>query len=113
MGSIRQQKFEALIQQEFSTYFREESRTVCKGAMVTATAVRVAPDLSFAKVFLSIFGVPDRKVVFDNINHHKPQIRYEMGKRLGKTLRKIPEFAFEIDDSLDYSEKIDKLLKGK
>ncbi len=113
MSSVRQQKFETLIQQEFSKYFREETRELCMGAMVTATAVRVAPDLSFAKVYLSIFGVPDRMVPFANIQHHKPQIRYEMGKRLGKSLRRIPEFAFEIDDSLDYSEKIDKLLKGK
>ena len=113
MSSIRQQKFETLIQQEFGKYFREEARTVCMGAMVTATGVRVAPDLSFARVYLSIFGAPDAKAVFEHINGHKPQIRYAMGKRLGKSLRRIPEFDFEIDDSLDYSDKIDKLLKGK
>lgn len=113
MSSIRQQKFETLIQQEFGKYFREEARTVCQGAMVTATGVRVAPDLSFARVYLSIFGAQDAHAVFENINSHKSQIRFEMGKRLGKSLRRIPEFAFEIDDSLDYSDKIDKLLKGK
>lgn len=113
MSSIRQQKFEALIKQEFGQFFREEARGICLGAMVTATGVRVAPDLSFARVYLSIFGVTDRDAVFKNITQHKSQIRFEMGKRLGKSLRRIPEFGFEIDDSLDYSEKIDKLLKGK
>lgn len=111
MSSIRQQKFETLIQQEFCKFFREEARGLCLGAMVTATGVRVAPDLSFAKVYVSIFGTTDNKAVFENINKHKSQIRYELGKRLGKSLRRIPEFAFDIDDSLDYSEKIDQLLK--
>lgn len=111
MSSIRQQKFETLIQQEFCKFFREEARGLCLGAMVTATGVRVAPDLSFAKVYVSIFGTTDSKAVFENINKHKSQIRYELGKRLGKSLRRIPEFAFDIDDSLDYSEKIDQLLK--
>lgn len=113
MSSIRQQKFEALIQQEFGKFFREEARGVCLGAMVTATGVRVAPDLSFARVYLSIFGTKDIQATFKNIQAQKSQIRFEMGKRLGKSLRRIPEFGFEIDDSLDYSEKIDKLLKGK
>ena len=113
MSSVRQQKFESLIQQEFSKYFREEARGLCLGAMVTPTVVRVAPDLSFAKIFVSIFGVADSKAVLHNIDVHKSSIRYEMGKRLAKSLRRIPEFAFTIYDSLDYSEKIDKLLKGK
>ena len=113
MSTIRQQKFESLIQEEFGKLFREEARTVCLGAMVTVTGVRVAPDLSFAKIYLSIFGVPDRQAVFKNIGANKLHLRYEIGKRLGKSLRRIPEFAYVIDDSLDYSEKIDKLLKGK
>ena len=113
MSSIRQQKYESLIQEEFGKLFREEARTTCMGAMVTVTVVRVAADLSFAKIYLSIFCVPDRNAVMKNIQAQKPHLRYEIGKRLGKSLRRIPEFSYEIDDSLDYSEKIDKLLKGK
>ena len=77
MSSIRQQKFEALIQQEFGQYFREEARGVCMGAMVTATGVRVAPDLSFARVYLSIFGTKDIQAVYKNILTQKNQIRFE------------------------------------
>jgi ribosome-binding factor A len=113
MSTIRQQKFESLIREEFGNLFREEARSTGLGAMVTVTVVRVAPDLSFAKIFLSIFGVPDRDKVMKNIQSQKAHLRYEIGKRLGKSLRRIPEFSYEIDDSLDYSEKIDKLLKGK
>lgn len=81
------------------------------GAMVTVTVVNVAPDMSFAKAYVSIFGGKDRQEVFINIDKHKGEIRYELGKRLGKSMRRIPELAFEIDDSLDYAEEIDKLLK--
>ena len=113
MSTIRQQKFESLIQEEFGKLFREEARTVCLGAMVTVTVVRVAADLSFAKIFISSFGHPDSKEVLKNIKTHKGELRFKIGKRLGKSLRRIPEFGFEIDDSIDYAEKIDKLLKGK
>lgn len=113
MSTIRQQKFESLIQEEFGKLFREEARTFCLGAMVTVTVVRVAPDLSFAKIFISIFGHPDANEVLTNIRTHKGELRYKIGQRLGKSLRRIPQFGFEIDDSIDYAENIDKLLKGK
>ena len=111
MSSIRQKKIESVIQKELSQIFREEARTICKGAMVSVTVVKIAPDMSFAKAYLSIFGVSDNTDAFKNIDAHKGEIRYQLGKRLGKSLRRIPELAFEIDDSLDYAEEIDKLLK--
>ena len=112
MSSIRQKKIEALIQQELGQIFREGARDFCDGAMVTVTAVRVAPDLSYAKVFLSIFGHPKTEEVFKNIKSRMGEVRYGLGKRVGKSLRRIPELDFKIDDSLDYAEEIDNLLKG-
>lgn len=111
MSSIRQKKFESVIQQELSVFFRENTRELCMGAMVSVTVVRVAPDLSYCKVYLSIFGAKDNQEVFKNIKDKQNEIRFLVGKKLGKSLRKIPEFDFAIDDSLDYAEEIDKLLK--
>ncbi|MEO9534244.1 MAG: 30S ribosome-binding factor RbfA [Crocinitomicaceae bacterium] len=112
MASIRQKKIEAVLQQELSTVFREQARTICLGAMVSVTVVNVAPDMSFAKVYVSIFGGSStNKEVLENINQHKGEVRYEIGKRLGKSFRIIPNLAFHIDDSLDYAEEIDRLLK--
>ena len=110
MASIRQEKIAKVIQQELSSIFQQNARLYCDGAMVTVTASRVAPDLSFAKNFVSIFGHPKPQEVFDILNEKKGEIRFEMGKRLGKSLRRIPELAFEIDDSLDYSEEINSIL---
>jgi ribosome-binding factor A len=111
MASIRQKKIESVLQKELSLIFREQARSICMGAMVSVTVVKVAPDMSFAKAFISIFGGKDNEETFKNIDKHKGEIRYELGKRLGKSMRRIPELAFEIDDSLDYAEEIDRLLK--
>ena len=111
MSSIRQKKIVAVIQTELGNYFREEARTVCLGAMVTVTEVRVVPDMSYLKAFISIFGHNDPKEVHKNIKKHKDEIRFEMGKRLGKTLRRIPDLSFFIDDTIEYAMEIDQLLK--
>lgn len=111
MSSIRQKKVQAVIQAELGKYFRENARSICLGAMVSVTEVRVVPDMSYLKAYLSIFGHPDTAEVFASIKGQKDEIRYEMGKRLGKSLRRIPDLSFHIDDTLDYAEKIDKLLK--
>ena len=98
MSSIRQKKIEAVIQAELSNYFREHARDVCLGAMVSVTEVRVVPDMSYLKAFLSIFGHKDQQQVYKSIKTHKDEIRFEMGKRLGKSMRRIPDLSFFIDE---------------
>ena len=110
MGSIRQSRVEGIIQQELSTYFQRNAREICLGAMVTVTVVRVTSDLSLARIYLSIFTGPEKGEVLKSIQEHARKIRGEVGKSL-KNMHKIPELQFFIDDSLDYAEKIDKLLK--
>lgn len=110
MGSIRQNKIEKVIQEEVALIFQRNAREFCKGAMVTPTVVRVTSDLSIAKIYLSIFAGPSKEEVFEEIQLKKSRIRGEVGKRL-KNMRHIPDLQFFIDDSLDYAEKIDELLK--
>lgn len=90
--------------------FQRELKELCSKAMVSVTNTRVSSDLSVAKFYLSIF--PDDKVqeTLDNIESSKAQIRFALGKRVGKQLRIIPELAFFLDDSLNYLENIDRLL---
>jgi ribosome-binding factor A len=110
MSSIRQSRIEAGIQQELSTVLQRNAREICLGAMVSVTAVRITADLSLAKCYLSVFAGPEPKSVMDNINANKSKIRGEVGKRVSN-MKKVPELAFFRDDSLDYAETIDKLLK--
>lgn len=110
MGSVRQNKIEGVIQEELAVYFQRNAREICLGAMVSVTVVRVTPDLSLARVFLSIFAGPAKEEVLASIQENNGKIRGEVGKRL-KNMRKIPELIFKIDDSLDYAMEIENLLK--
>lgn len=91
-------------------FFQRNAREICLGAMVSVTVVRVTADLSLARVYLSVFAGPDKKEVLESIQLNASRIRGEVGRRL-KNMKKIPELAFFIDDSLDYANKIDELLK--
>lgn len=113
MASIRQKKIESVLQKELSQILREGAAEYCLGAMITVTTVKVAPDMSFAKAYVSVFGAKDNEASFQHLDSRKGEVRFQLGKRLGKSMRRIPEIAFEIDDSLDYAEEIDRLLKDK
>jgi ribosome-binding factor A len=79
--------------------------------MITVTVVNIAPDMTYAKVYISIFGGKDDAEVFENIKKNSGHVRGILGNRLGKSLRRIPNLDFKIDDSIDYANKIDELLK--
>lgn len=110
MSSIRQNKVARLLQKEISTIFQLNSANWFPNTMVTVTVVRVAPDFSFAKVYLSVFGKMDPKECVDLISMHAKKVRGELGKRIKNQLRITPELAFYVDDSLDYAEEIEQLL---
>jgi len=111
MDSTRQKKIGRLIQKEMSEIFQREVREIVMGTMVTVTVARVSPDMGMAKIYLSIFPPQNKEEVFKSIVSHGTSLRYMLGQRVGKQLRVIPELQFFIDDSLDYIEKIDGLLK--
>jgi ribosome-binding factor A len=111
MESTRLQKVSRLLQKELGTLLQRERQIVCGGKMVTVTAVRVSPDLGIAKVYLSIFPSEKKDETLVQIKSHVKNIRYILGKNIHNQLRIIPELDFFIDDSLDYIEKIEGLLK--
>ena len=111
MDSTRQKKISRLIQKELSEIFQREVREATLGTMVSVTTVRVSPDLGLAKAYLSIFPGEQKDSVFKAIGEHQVKIRHMLALRVGKQLRVIPELHFYIDDSLDYLENIDRLLK--
>ena len=111
MDSTRQKKISRLLQKELSEIFQREVREIIMSTMVTVTSVRISPDMGVAKVYLSIFPVEPKAAVFKSVKDNQSKIRHLLGQRVGKQLRIIPELAFYIDDSLDYLENIDKLLK--
>ncbi|MCO6500998.1 MAG: 30S ribosome-binding factor RbfA [Vicingus serpentipes] len=111
MSSIRQNKIARLLQKELSIIFQQKGADWFPNTMVSVTVVRPAPDFSFAKVYLSVFGKMEPKECVNLTNVHSKLIRGELGRKVGKQLRITPELAFHVDDSLDYAEEIDNLLK--
>lgn len=110
MDTTRQNKIARLIQKELSDIFQKETKAM-GGVLVTVSVVRISPDLSVARAYLSIFPSNRGEEILHNINAHAKSIRYELGSRVRFQLRIIPELRFFLDDSLDYLEKIDELLK--
>lgn len=111
MESIRQQKVARLLQKEIGEIFnRGEVRPIEK-SMISITAVRMTPDLGIARIFISIFPSDDKKADLQQVKDQSSEIRYHLGKKAGKQLRHIPELFFFLDDSFDYAEQIDELLK--
>jgi len=111
MSSVRLEKIGSLVKKELSIIFRQQMNSHFKGVMVTVTSARVSPDLALAKVYLSIFPSQKKDDTMKEIQRHHHYLRKLFGEAVGKQLRKVPELAFFIDDSLDYYEEIDKLLK--
>ena len=112
MDSVRQQKYAKLIQKELGDLFLKEGRNWYGSHFVTITGARITPDLALARVQVSIFKAPQPADVMKLLNKHRNEIRRELGKRIGKQARIIPELEFYLDDSLDYVEKIDNIFKN-
>lgn len=87
---------------------RKPART--HGVLVSVSVVRVSPDLSVAKAYLSIFPSEKAADMLESIRDNAKTIRYELASRVRYQLRKTPELMFFLDDSLDYIENIDTLL---
>lgn len=111
MQSTRQNKISRLVQKELSDIFQKLGRDFLRGKLITVTKVRVTSDLALARGYLSIFPSEGKEEVLEQIRKIGGQIRGELGRRTGKQLRVIPDLEFFIDDSLDYIENIDRLLK--
>ncbi|MEE1232216.1 MAG: 30S ribosome-binding factor RbfA [Phocaeicola sp.] len=110
METTRQNKISRLIQKELSEIFLLQTKAM-HGVLVSVSVVRISPDMSYARVYLSIFPSGKSEEIIKNINDNTKSIRFELGNRVRHQLRIIPELKFFVDDSLDYVEKIDKLLK--
>lgn len=111
METTRQQKINRLIQKELGEIFLLDTKKT-HGVLISVSIVRISPDLGNAKVYLSIFPSDKAKELLSNIKANSKVIRFDLGQRVGKQLRVIPELSFYLDDSLDYIENIDRLLNS-
>ena len=110
MQETRQNKIARLLQKELAEIFQNQTRQT-HGILVSVTRVRISPDLSICTAYLSVFPPAKAEEIIENIRKNEKTIRYELGTKVRHQLRIIPELRFFIDDSLDYIDHIDELLK--
>ncbi|MBP3219558.1 MAG: 30S ribosome-binding factor RbfA [Prevotella sp.] len=110
MQETRQAKISRLLQKELAQIFQSQTRMM-HGVMVSVTRVKISPDLSICTAYLSVFPSEKGEEIVNNVNANVKTIRYDLGQRIRNQVRIIPELRFFIDDSLDYIDHIDELLK--
>lgn len=110
MENTRQQKIAKQIQKDVAELLQKEAADAVRGSLVTVTAVRVSPDLAYAKIYVSVFPFERSGEVMQSLDRHIRFIRGLLGQRLRNQIKSIPELQFFLDDSLEYIEHIDKAI---
>ncbi|PID68540.1 MAG: ribosome-binding factor A [Flavobacteriales bacterium] len=113
METNRQKKIAGIIQKDIAEILQNTARNVEKGLLISVTKVYVTSDLHDAKVYVSIFPSNKSEAWIKSIKEHSNMVKSALAKRTRNQLRRVPELAFFLDDSLDYIEIIDKSLQGK
>ncbi len=100
-----------MLQKEIAEIFQYEHNNLFKGKMITVTVVRVTPDMSMARIYLSVYPFKKEENYMAYINQQAKYMRNQLGKKVRHQLRILPELFFFHDDSIDYAGRIDELLK--
>ncbi len=111
MDSKRQAKFSRELQRYLGDIFLRESRQMFDVPYIGVTNIRVSPDLSYVKVYLSLLNQPNPQEIVAKVQAHKKEIRTMLAAQIKDLVRKIPEIEFYYDDTMDYVEKMDKIFK--
>ena len=120
MYTKRQNKVSRMLQKEMALVFQNSGLSIRKEMMITVSLVRVSPDLTIAKVYLSIFAVgleplsaaavEIKEKALEEINRHTVELRKKLAAKVKNQLKAVPQIKFFLDDSIDYDENIENLL---
>jgi|TARA_B110000967_G_scaffold23897_1_gene22022 ribosome-binding factor A len=113
MESTRQLKIAKLLQKEMATILQDLAREHFAGTLLSVSKVRVSPDLGVAKIYVSIFPISMTQEVEKFLNVNNAKLRGALGHSVGRQLRVVPNLVVFVDDSLEYEENIDRLLRGE
>jgi ribosome-binding factor A len=110
MESKRQKQVSKHIQKELGDIFQKDFKSIFEGDFVTITDVKISPDLSVARVYLSFLKGNNRNEILENVNVNSKKIRGLFGNKNKNQLRIVPNFNFYIDDTAEYAQKIEALF---
>ena len=104
----RQGRIDEEFRKELSQLVTFELKEPSITGMVSVTKVKVTNDLKYAKIYISILNSKDEKATIEGLKKSSGFIRTELAKRIN--LRNTPELVFELDESLEYGARIDKII---
>jgi ribosome-binding factor A len=107
----RQKQVAGAIQSTMNEIFLKLGLTIVDGGMVSISSVKVTPDLLEARIYLSLFQVPDQVACFKKIKAQEWEIKKRLGAEMKHQLRRIPVLHFYLDDTLDYVFKMEEIFK--
>jgi ribosome-binding factor A len=110
METKRQKQVAKHIQKELGDIFLKDMKSLLSGDFVTITDVKISPDLSIARVYLSFLKGAQKDQMIKDINENSKKIRGIFGTKNKNQLRIIPHFNFFIDDTAEYAQKIESLF---
>lgn len=111
-GTTRQQKFGRMVQKELSDIFQRDKRGILENTLVTISEVSMSPDLSVAKVYISMMLAKDKAQTLEKLNRGKSEIRKALGTRIRKQARIVPELIFIIDETEEKAFRIEELIRN-
>jgi len=111
-GTVRQLKYARLIQKELSDIFLRDKRGIINHEFISIAEVRVSPDLSVAKVYISMMLAKDKQAILERLEHHKKEIRKALGDKIRNQARIVPELIFYLDEVEEKAMKMDALIKS-
>jgi ribosome-binding factor A len=109
-STVRQQKYNKLIQKELSDIFLKDKRSILDHAFITIAEVKMSPDLSVAKVYISMTLAKDKNATLDRLNSHKNEIRKALGDKIRNQVRIIPQLIFLIDEVEESAQRIEDVI---
>jgi len=112
METKRQKQTAEVIRGHLGNVMMMEGSYIFGVALVTITAVKVTPDMSESKIYLSVYNAKDKDQVLDAIRKNTTILKRNLASRIRKHVRRIPKIHFYLDETLDEVSRLDKLIAG-
>jgi ribosome-binding factor A len=112
MDSKRQLQIGELIKRHFAPVLQEHGPYIYGNAFVTVTLVKVTPDLSQAKVYVSIYNAEDKAAVLNRISGHTHILKQALAGRIRNQIRRMPQIFFYYDETIDEMYKVDGMFEN-
>jgi len=110
MPTKKQMQVAEIVKRNFGTVLLQNGINIYGNAFVTVTNVVMSPDLSLAKIYLSIYNADDKNEVLGMLRHHIYPLKSELVHRIRKHVRKIPNISLYLDETVDEMYRVDKLF---